>query len=178
MGVDPYGWGYFGDLDSPDAPDDPPPTMSDIAYLPTVADVAALILSRTNDRDGNSTGTFTTTTRPTAAQVTALIGKAMDKLLPKFGPTVPDELVGSAKEIVELRSAMLVELTYFADQIRGDRSPYATLLDLYTQGLQDFIVDRKQLGADATAGTTDDLSTAGLPAYSFPPSSGCDRVIW
>jgi hypothetical protein len=93
------------------------------AYRPLVADVGELIRSRTVDANATEQGTFTADTRPTYEQVDHIIDRAMWKLEAKFGPVVKQELVGAAAEVVALRAALMIELSYFGDQIRADRSP-------------------------------------------------------
>lgn len=151
------------------------------AYRPLVGDVGELIRARTRNENGNLLGTFTATTTPTYEQVDRVIDTAMRKLEAKFGPDMAAELVGSASHVVALRAAMLVELSYFGDQIRTDRSPYAALEVLYKEALADWQLERKQLGIDGIPDTADDTSAAGLPAYSFPViGSECDwgEVTW
>jgi hypothetical protein len=129
---------------------------------PTVAEVAALVPSRAKGQYGRLT-TFDETTQPTADQVQTVIDRCYSKIFGKVG-TPPDALVEDAKEIVTLRAAMLVELTFFGDQIRADRSPYQELKDLYEEAVTDFFADRAKLGGDEEPGTPDDQQ----PLYSFP----------
>lgn len=88
-------------------------------YRPTVADVGAILRARTVDADGNELGTFTAGTRPTGPEVDALIDRAMSLLAPVLGD-VPDRLAGSARALVALRAAILVERSYFPDQAGDD----------------------------------------------------------
>lgn len=147
------------------------------AYRPFVSDVAAWLQGRTVDSNSSQVGTFTAATRPTFEQALRVIDLAMDKLEAKFGPSMNPELVGSAKSVVALRAAMLIELTFFADQIRADRSPYAELKALYEESLTDWLAERLQLGADATPDTADDTSASGLPVSFFPPLCPPDSAI-
>lgn len=141
------------------------------AYLPTVTDVAELIPSRAKGEFGRL-ATFTADTQPTADQVEKTIWRAAGKVASRLGHHVPAALLDSAREVVALRAAMFVELTYFGDQIRSDKGPYAELKELYTEALADYWQDKKNLGTDLEAGTVDDLSGAGLPSYVFPALGG------
>lgn len=147
------------------------------AYRPLVSDVAAWLRTRTVDSSGREVGTFTADTRPTYEEADRVIDLAVDKLEAKFGPNVAAELVGSAKNVVALRAAMLIELSFFADQIRADRSPYNELKALYEEALTDWLAERLQLGADQTPDTADDTSASGLPVSFFPPLCPPDAPI-
>jgi hypothetical protein len=138
------------------------------AYRPLVADVGEIIRSRTVDANATEQGTFTADTRPTYEQVDHIIDRAMWKLEAKFGPVVKQELVGAAAEVVALRAALMIELSFFGDQIRADRSPYLELKELYDEAISDYDLQRRELGTDDTPGTDDDNAGAGLPSYSFP----------
>jgi len=133
-----------------------------VSYAPTIAEVAATVPSRPKGQYGRVT-TFDETTQPTGDQVQAIIDGCAAKLEGKFGAP-PDALVASAKEVVKLRAAMLVELSFFGDQIRADRSPYGELKTLYEEAVADYMADRSLLGGDETPGTADDQQ----PLYSFP----------
>lgn len=137
-------------------------------YAPTVADVASYIPIRAVDANGNQLGTFTLDTTPTQAQVETIIRGAAAKLATRVGDTVAAALAISAREVVALRAALMVELTFFGDQIATARSPYNELKALYDESLKEFLEARLDLGADETAGSTDDLSAGGLAVYSFP----------
>jgi hypothetical protein len=139
----------------------PPTPPSD--YTPTLEDVAALVPSRAKNQYGRIT-TFDGTTQPTGTQVQSVIDRAVRSVYGRIGDPA-DALLDMAKDIVALRAAMLVELTYFGDQIRSDRSPYAALQELYEEALTDYFAARGQLGPDLIPGTADDQ----LPYYSFPP---------
>lgn len=151
--------------------------MPESDYTPGLEDIAAILQTRLRGFNGN-VATFTDDTAPTAAQVQSIIDGAVGKLEAKFGADVLTELVASAKEVAKYRSAMLVEISFFADQITVDRGGFQELKGLYEEALADFVLDRKQLGADQEAGTADDLSAAGLPA-SIPASvPSAAELIW
>lgn len=139
------------------------------AYRPLVSDVAEVIRMRTVDSNGVEQGTFTAGTRPTYEEVERIIDRSMWKLEAKFGPEMPQELVGSAAEVVSLRAAMMIELTYFGDQVSVSRSPYTELKALYEEALQDWFTERRSLGADETPDTADDTTSAAMPVAQFPP---------
>lgn len=129
-----------------------------------VVDVARLLRARTKDDAGRELGTFTADTRPTAESVQGLIDMAVGWLRAKTGdafePGLGDDgvtavpspylpLAPAAQGIVALRAAMLVELTYYPEQVRTDRSAYTEYKDLLAEGLADLTA-----GLDGDAGPT------------------------
>lgn len=132
------------------------------SFSPSVEDVAALVPSRAKGQYGRIT-TFDSTTQPTGTQVQAIIDRALRSVYGRIGTPVP-ALNDMATDIVAMRAAMLVELTFFGDQIKSDRSPFAALQELYEEALTDYFAARGQLGPDQTPGTADDQ----IPYYSSP----------
>lgn len=137
-------------------------------WRPLVSDVGELIRTRTIDTSSNELGTFTEATRPTYEQASRIVDQAVDKLEAKFGPVMKAELEGAARTVVALRAAMLIELSFFGEQIAAGRSPYPQLYVLYEEALKDWDLARLNLGKDDTPDTPDDTGGVGLPAYCFP----------
>lgn len=105
------------------------------AYRPRVEDVAALVRARTKPTDGQvPLGTFNETTYPTGEQVESLITQAVLEVDARIG-TVGPTLRARAGNVAALYAAMLVELSYFPEQIDTDQSPYDRLKELYDQAL-------------------------------------------
>ena len=135
-------------------------------YTPTLAEVGALVSKRTKDANGNELGTFTTATRPTAAQATVLIGMATQAIENKIGSDIPADLQDNAKTLAAYKAASLVEATYYSEQIRTDRSPYEIYKNLFDEGLP---ILAGAVDAVEAGGEIGDLTTsAGLPSYGFP----------
>ena len=114
-----------GNDDRPFSTQDAIPGTS--AFVPTVDDVGALIRTRTKDQFGNELGTFTADTRPTDDQVLVLIGQAYDYVTARVDTDLPEESWSPARSCVALKAAMLVELSYWPDQIPLNQSPYSML---------------------------------------------------
>lgn len=111
-----------------------------IDITPSVADVAALLRARTKDVNGSEVGTFNDDTRPTSSQVITLIGEAVGDIQARMGTSPPPELAGAGKSAAAMLTACLVELSYFPEQVRSDRSAfeqYWTLLQNKITALQD-----------------------------------------
>lgn len=153
-------------------------------YTPVIADVGALLRARTKDDDGNELGTFTTNTRPTDAQVSVLIQNAQDFVTAAVDTDIPELAWPMARSVIALRAAMLVELSYFPEQIPTGRSPYENLRVMYegdngeggelARLIGAVARERSELlvGEDATAGTGLWYSSA-----SPQPRIGL-RTIW
>jgi hypothetical protein len=102
---------------------DPTPT-----WLATPEDVAALLRARTKDDTGRELGEWTTATRPTLADVEHLIELAAGQDTDVDGPSVACSPL--CRNVIALHVACLIELSYFPEQVRSDRSPYSDLRDL------------------------------------------------
>lgn len=114
-------------------------------YTPTVADIGAILRARTKTASGSEAGTFNPAnadagdqTRPNAEQVTSLIEDVVADVQAEFGVDIPDAegddpdlYRKSVRRFGALGVAMLVELTYFPEQVATGRSPYAQLKQLY-----------------------------------------------
>lgn len=137
-----------------------------IAGLPDVSDVGAFLRARTRTKYGTEAGTFTLDTRPTRGQVLALIGLAQSHVAGILGfGTLSDGLARMSRTAVALRAAMLVELSYFPEQVQSGRSPYEHLRDLYESEVERLKVAASDDDLDDGIGATAD---ARLPRYSVP----------
>jgi hypothetical protein len=101
----------------------------------TIDDVAALIRARTKDSNGNEVGTFTVLTRPTDAQAQEAIDHQVVMVHTKVG-YVGDGCAELARGVVAIGAAAEIELSYFPEQARTDRSPYTYLIQRYSEALQ------------------------------------------
>lgn len=141
-------------------PDEPLP-WSD--WTPTLAAVGAFLRARTVDKDGNELGTFTANTRPTAAQVTDLLEQACPDVYGEVG-AVPEVLWPQARKVAALGTALLVELSYFPEQISANRSPYDTIKTLYDEGLKRLAGGVGELASGDQLGSGDDPA---MPVFGF-----------
>jgi hypothetical protein len=127
----------------------------------TVAEVAAHIRSRTKDRNGNEVGTFTEDTRPTDAQCDEAITSAVRLIHTKVGH-VGDGCCELAREVVALGAAAAIELSYFPEQSRSDRSVYQFLDTRYTTALEGLVAC---VEGDLPSSQTED--EYGGPGYEY-----------
>lgn len=107
----------------------------DDATVPTIADVAALIRARTKDRNGNEIGTFNPDTRPTDDQVGDAIAHAVASVHQKVG-AVGSACADIARLCAAYGAAAEIELSYFPEQQRTDRSPYDALIARWQELLE------------------------------------------
>lgn len=122
------------------------------AWLATPDDVAAILRARTKDDTGQELGAWTDATRPTLAEVEHLIALAAGQTTDADGPV--DACALLCRNVIALQAACLVELSYFPEQVRSDRSAYAELKDLLTDARAAFDTCR-------ASGSPDDPGSSG-----------------
>jgi hypothetical protein len=145
------------------------------AFLPSVQDVADLLRARTKDKFGNELGLFNDNTRPTDSGVRGLIRQAADDVIMMVDTDIPVEAYDLASTVISIGAAMLVELSYYPEQIGTPNSAYDRYREWYELMLQRLMlaVEREtleeELGEDAATGVF----------YQFPPMmTDWDKVIW
>lgn len=110
-----------------------------VPWRPTTDDVAALLRARTKNPSGNEQGTFDDQTRPTELEVERLITNGVAKVLAAIGVwDLPPEAQDEARHLASILAACEVELSYFPEQVRSDRSAYAQLWELYQHNIDVF----------------------------------------
>lgn len=152
-------------------------------YTPQVSDVGAILRARTKTASGSEAGTFNPAdaaagdrTRPTAEEVTSLIEDAVSDVQSEFGVVIPDAPITdenddpdlyrkSVQRFAALGTALLVELTYFPEQVATGRSPYAQLKQLYDDR-------RKRLLGVLFPGGDDGGSGPLAPGEGLPSGGG------
>ena len=111
--------------------------MSNGIIDPTVEDVAALLRARTQDNNDVEIGTFNDDTRPTGDEVQKMIDMAADLIYGATGDLTAlpcsgaENIREAANRFWALMSAMLVELSYFPEQVEDNRSPYEHYKELF-----------------------------------------------
>lgn len=120
-------WTGAGDGWPGDGVDWPPPDLD--AVTPTVDDVMALLRTRTYEDGVVEQPTATDLTRPPHDEVQALIERAVPVVLSQLRPRFPDTLYGEVRHAIALYVAVLVEGSYFREQLA--ESQVALYRDLY-----------------------------------------------
>jgi hypothetical protein len=140
----------------------------DAAYLPSVAQVGARERARTIDRSGVELGTFTGNTKPTDSEVISLIRQAGRDVSIKLGGDVPEQYINDARELIAIRTAMLIELSYYPEQVAANNSTYDRYKTLYDEGLASMI----QAISDVEGDDGDTEGAAGMPHFNFAENKG------
>lgn len=142
--------------------------------VPSVKDVGSLLHSRTTNAAGDELGTFTAETRPTADSVSDLIVVALGNVRAKLDNTPCAAVFAELRSATALQAAMLVETSYFPEQVGSDRSPFSRLLELYRESFSGLAARASELcgaggGDDPIDPETGEPFFAG---HTFPPDAG------
>lgn len=132
----------------------------------TPPQVAALLRARTKDNEGREVGLWTEATRPTLGQVEELIDLARGQVEGSYGIT--EACRQGFERLVALRAAQLVELSFFPEQIRSDRSPYPYLENMFNQALDGYQACIEQNPDDISKGTVYSVFTPSMPRAQLP----------
>jgi hypothetical protein len=137
-------------------------------YLPTISTVGALLRARTVDKSGTEVGTFTKDTKPTQEEAMILIRQAGRDVSLKLGPEIPEAYLEDARHLVALKAAMLIELSYYPEQVAANNSPYDRYKVLYDEGLPSLVM----AVTDAEGAEGDTEAASGLAHFAFPVDKG------
>lgn len=153
-----------------------------MAYTtPTTAAVASLLRTRTKNAAGAYGDDFSTSSQPTKAQVTELIGLAEGLILPGLGSLGDADLSdgcaagvqGGAAALVTLGAAMLVEVGYWPEQQgQGDQTVAGILRDLLDGDMYDRTARAAALCRGETGGGDGDAGGSLSPSYAYPEDRG------
>lgn len=106
----------------------------------SVQDVASLLRARTKDDSGNEVGDFNADTRPTETEVEDLIAQSAAMVNAVANGDVPSRLLAFGQHVVALRTAMMVELTYWPEQVQRENSPFGHIREMFIDALEAFKV--------------------------------------
>lgn len=133
---------------------------------PTVQQVARLIRARTKDSLGAEVGTFNGDTRPTDTAVEDLIHEAVSHVDSMYGgEPCEDNLKARAKGLAAIYTAMLIEQSYFPEQVNSNFSPYDKLERLFDKGVTSLAKAVSE--ACGGQGTEDEPGASVLPVFDF-----------
>ena len=151
------------------------PEPDPLVYLPTPTDVARLLRARTKDAHGTELGDWSDETRPTTEEVADLIDQAVGPVLARIGrlqapvdePERYSNVIPAARHLVALGAAMLVEKSYFPEQVLSERSAYAAYQTEYADCLESLIGDGEDGGGGGVLPSGGgDVATWNLPSAS------------
>lgn len=157
--------------------------VQNIAYpwVPSLNQVGALVRTRTKDSSGNELGTFNEDTRPTSQDVQELIQQATDTFVVRGGTEIPPELFQEVQRLIALRAAMLVEISYFPEQVATGRSPYNQYMELWSEGYGDAKCKGALIQALESVKMDDTSITQVQPGeavFNFPRASNIAGRPW
>lgn len=146
---------------------------------PDIHRVEALLRIRTRDKFQNEVGVWNEDTRPTGEQAAAMMAEAERQVKAKLGGVDPctEALADDAAACIHLKAAMLIEISYFGEQVAKDLSPYPELKEQYKEEIETLLngIEREcgvNVGTDPDAGSQD-------PEYDFGCSEPLgDRTQW
>lgn len=197
----PEGWYSVTWVDAGGYSSSPTPWVQNTTDLaggtrPSVQEVASILRARTKTTGGRELGTFSNATRPTSDDVENLIDDAVDEVLGKVQPidnTLPAwQQPGDAynspgspyerriRRAVRLYAAILIELSYFPEQVRSNQSPVSTLQQLYDSRIRALIAEGETgraegMGVGGKGGGSGDAPADAAWAY---PADGGGLVGW
>jgi len=134
--------------------------VSDTQPAPTVDvpeatpdSVAALLRARTKDSNGQELGHWTQDTRPTLEQVEEQLDMARTLTELDVG-VIPDTCRKGAEAVIAFHAALLIEKSYWPEQVQSERSAYQQLSDEYERYRQALVacVQGNQPGAAGPEG--------------------------
>jgi hypothetical protein len=140
-------------------------------WMPTVGDIGNLMRSRTKDSVGNEIGTFTDKTRPKYEQVVEVIRTATDDVISETDTDIPAEAYRLARTAIKYKAAMLIELSYFPEQVQPSHSPYEHYRQLYMDAMKNLLIALAREESEELYGE------AGVPVYAqwtFPDEEEMD----
>ena len=155
------------------------PDPAPLVYLPTPTDVARLLRARTKDSHGTELGDWTADTRPTPEEVSDLIDQASGPVLARVGRLegeLTTNLIPAARHLVALGAAMLVEKSYFPEQVASDRSAYAAYREEYTDCLDSLVGTGEDGGGGILPGAASGYFTMEVPSASVVYAYGWEEV--
>lgn len=147
-------------------------------YTPDVKAVAAFLRARTKTEGGAEAGTFTPAaswqdgsgrgTRPTEEGALEEIANALGDVSGIIGVDIADQFREPARRVSALRAALLIELSYFPEQVATGRSPYVQLKELYDEAWENLLTS---MGISSDAGGGAVPVDAGFPSYGGFPTT-------
>lgn len=144
-------------------------------WIPTLRNVAVHIRARTVTRQGAFVGTFTDKTRPNDDEAWEAIWQAEKDVYAATGRLdkagITNETQDAARAVVALRAAMLIERSYYPEQVGTNKSPYPGLKDDFEARLAQLVeAVAEDLAGDVIPG---EEATDG----SGPVATDSDHVV-
>ena len=149
-----------------------------LEWMPTPEEVAPLLRARLRTPGGQEAPTWADdgSTRPSRQQVLEIIQSAAEDIVAQVG-TVPARLAKTARSVAALGAAMLIELSFYPEQIATERSPYEEYSKLYDRRMAALVEAAAEVAAtgDIVPGdTTSGETPSGEPLQDNTPQFNFD----
>lgn len=142
--------------------------MADEPWLPTVDDVAALLLARATQA-GNwfefEGDTPVVTDDDVRDRITTFIALGAGDALTRLPTPLPAGLHNGAKGAIALYASILAEAALYPEQVESNRSPAELYWKMYERAADSLVKAAAEGGPDQDPATPDPTP---LPAHTFP----------
>lgn len=150
---------------------------SDISSLHAacLVELGSMLSVRTYDDFGNELGRFTMDTRPNEYQARQIVNTAHSFVSLYIGYNLSDTSVFTSdvleliQSVITLKAACLIELDFFPEQVRSEKSAYKEYNAMFDLQLAQLVKSLKDLQAGGEIGASDD---SGFARYAFPEDTG------
>ena len=125
-----------------------PPVVDPEAVRPNVSDVASSTPTRTVSSGGSEESTYTSSTRPTAAQVQSMVDAALVDVLAQLPPNIDTVWYPVVSRAIALRVAAMVEGSFYRENadVRGSASAFIAQFNADLASLQSLIPKAVYIG--------------------------------
>jgi hypothetical protein len=150
-------------------------------WVATPYSVATLLRARTKDSNGQELGYWSDETRPTINQVLEYIRLACGELLLCTGAWLPPQLWMLSEHVIALKTALLIELAYWPEQIMTDQSSYLELKKLFDADSRVLCEAASQFRPEDLPDPNVGLGDTSVPLYYFGDGSACcqaPRIVY
>lgn len=100
-----------------------------------------------------------------------MVSVAANDVAAAVGSEIPEDLWSIADSVTSYRAAMLIELSYFPEQVAAGRSPYEQIKALYTESLKNLLA---RSTGDVPGG---EAGAPSPPSYAFPLTNTLDYAL-
>lgn len=143
------------------------------AWAPTTADVGSILHARTTEvGTGETLGDFGPTTIPTGVQVDGIIERAAAEVVAAVGaipaPTATIDAQATAKTAVTYLAGMMVELSFFPNQVGDDNDVYARLEARFNNLMATLAAQIADVISASTAEVDDSGAATNMAVGGFP----------
>jgi hypothetical protein len=100
----------------------------------------------------------------------SLIAQAADDVIAEIDSDLPPETWPAVASVIALRTAMLIELSYYPEQVASNRSQYNELKELFDDALKRLVLAVAREQEELNSG--DEQYGGVRPHHNFPVDAG------